>query len=373
MKIGIITFHAAYNYGSMLQAYALQSYLKSIGHYVEIINFRPLTQKALYSSIFNVFHLRNIRDLVLRLLLDPSTIKPICSKRKLFQKFLKEKLNLTVEYNHIEELARVNFDYDILITGSDQIWNTNAYDFSEAYFASFISDKIRKVAYAPSMGPNPENQDVVYLKRMLLGYHAVSVREKRTKLFLENNGIVKNVQLVLDPTMLLSAEDYLSMVDSRPLIEGKYIYYYTPGPKPRHEFLALVDWLGEKLGLDVICDYPFLFCKKYKHLKYYPQVGPLEFLNLVKNAEVVCGASFHLMVFAILFQKNFYCLNGDVDSRMNNLMKTFQLENRIWSLTTTPSRVLENCSQSIDYLKVFSNLQTKKKESENFLYEALKS
>lgn len=331
MKIGIITFHASHNYGSMLQAYALQTYLERQGNKVEIINFRTPKQKAIYAKPLSWGSIHQLKQSVKRLLLDPHSVKVISKKWYLFETFLTRNMNLTREYNTIEELEEASFDYDYVITGSDQIWNTKATDFSEAYFATFT--KAKKIAYAPSMGPEPETQDAGYVKSLLKDYVAVSVREKRTKDFLETNNIYKPVELVLDPTMLLDAEDYESLCTQDPLIKGKYIFYYTPGGI-RPEFMRIAQSIGEKYNLPVITDgtyYPNEM-KDFLDIRQYKVVGPSEFLNLVKNAEVVCGASFHLMVFSILFHKNFYCINGDVDSRMNNLMRIMGLEERIISV-----------------------------------------
>lgn len=331
MKIGIITFHAAFNYGSMLQAYALQTFLEKKGHQVEIINFRPERQKKGYPKPLNFSSKLTTKQSVKRLLLAPSTILPLYKKWYLFDDFLHKHLNLTKEYSTLDELKAANFDYDVLITGSDQIWNTRAFDFSEAYFGKFVSEKTKKVAYAPSMGPEPESQDVSYLKKLLKGYSAVSVREERTKIFLVSNHIYDNVTVVLDPTMLLEGSDYDLLYGKKPLVNGDYIFYYTPGGV-RHEFLSEASKIGKQLNLPVICDscYSPGDLDRYDNVTPYIPVGPAEFLNLIKNAKFVCGASFHLMVFAILFQKNFCCMNGDVDSRMNNLMKECGCEDRIW-------------------------------------------
>lgn len=331
MKIGIITFHAAHNYGSMLQAYALQVYLERQGHKVEIINFRTPKQKSIYAKPLSWEDIPHIKQSVKRLLLDPRSIKDLNKKWQLFETFLTKHLNLTKEYNTVKELKDASFDYDYIITGSDQIWNTKAIDFSEAYFATFT--RLPKIAYAPSMGPEPEVQDASYVKNLLRDYIAVSVREERTKNFLENNNIYKPVELVLDPTMLLDAEEYKSLFSKEPLIKGKYIFYYTPGGI-RPEFMRIAQMIGEKYMLPIITDgtyYPKEM-KDFSDIRQYKAVGPSEFLNLVKNAEIVCGASFHLMVFAILFKKKFYCINGDVDSRMNNLMKIIKMEDRIVSV-----------------------------------------
>lgn len=93
---------------------------------------------------------------------------------------------------------------------------------------------------------------------------------------------------------------------------------------------------------------------RYDNVTPYIPVGPSEFLNLVKNAKVVCGASFHLMVFSILFNKDFYCMNGDVDSRMSNLMKVCGCEDRIWSVIQ-PDKNKINKKLEINHI-VFSNL-----------------
>ena len=332
MKIGIITFHAAHNYGSMLQAYALQTFLERNGNIVEIINFRPKSQRKGYPLpvCFNSKH--NAKLSLLRLLFAPTTIKPLKQKWELFETFLNQHLHVTEEFHTLEELQKAHFDYDVLITGSDQIWNTKAFDFSEAYFGTFISsNKTRKMAYAPSMGPEPEKQNVDYVKHLLTDFKGVSVREERTKRFLVDNGICKDVELVVDPTMLLEVKDYDSLYDQSPIIKEKYVFYYTPG-SVRHEFLSEASKIGKQLGLPVICDtcYAPGDLKRYDNVRSFTTTGPSEFLNLVKNASFVCGASFHLMVFAILFQKDFCCMNGDVDSRMNNLMKMTGMEDKIW-------------------------------------------
>ena len=335
MKIGIITFHASFNYGSMLQAWALQTFLEKQGHEVKIINYRQKSQKTGYDKPITFSSLPNVKRSVKRILLAPATIGSLYCKWNLFDRFMQRWLNLTEEYNTLDELKQAHFGLDVLITGSDQIWNTTVFDFSEAYFGTFVDGNTMKIAYAPSMGPTPESQDVAYLKKLLNGYKAVSVREERTRNFLEDNSICGNVCVVLDPTMLLDAADYNVLYDKKPLIDGQYVFYYTPGFGPRHEFLREAAYIGKQLGLPVVCDncYTPGALRGYYNVHPHVATGPAEFLNLVKNATVVCGASFHLMVFSIIFHKDFYCMNGDVDSRMNNLMKTLCLEDRIWSIT----------------------------------------
>lgn len=363
MKIGIITFHAAFNYGSMLQTYAMQTFLERQGHQVEIINFRPEIQKKAYSKPLKWNDKGNIILSIKRILLTPVEVFKLYRKWNLFNSFLHNYLHITKEFVSLNDLKEYNFDIDLLITGSDQIWNTDAFDFSEAYFGCFLKSNITKVAYAPSMGPSPETQDVNYLKNLLQGYRAVSVREERTKQFIVDHGIFKDVEVVLDPTMLLEGSDYDSLYDKKPLIKGDYIFYYTPGGA-RHEFLQIAENIGMKYNLPIIVENSYTpgDLKRYKHIKAYTAVGPSEFLNLVKNSKIVCGASFHLMVFAVLFNKKFFCINGDVDSRLNNLMKITGNQDCIISIQS-PKNIQ----------KTESNLEDIRKHSENFLVNSINS
>lgn len=369
MKIGIITFHASFNYGSMLQAWALQTFLTKLGHDVEIINFRQKSQKLGYAKPIAFSSLPNVKRSVKRML-APATIRPLYRKWHLFDGFMHRWLNLTAEYNTLDQLRQVGFGLDALVTGSDQIWNTTVFDFSEAYFGTFVGGRTAKIAYAPSMGPDPENQDVAYLKSLLNGYKAVSVREERTRKFLEGNGICNNVSVVLDPTMLLDAADYGILYDQKPLVDGQYIFYYTPGYGPRHEFLREAAYLGRQLNLPVVCDncYTPRALRGYDNIRPHIATGPAEFLNLVKNATVVCGASFHLMVFSILFRKDFYCMNGDVDSRMNNLMKTLRLEERIWSITNKSHNRIAPTEYTAAFAEAYAG---QKRKSQEFLAKSL--
>lgn len=368
MKIGIITFHASFNYGSMLQAYALQTFLERNGHDVEIINFRTAKQKSMYPKPIRFNTYGDIKQNVKRLIFEPKTILPLLKKWSLFDKFLHNRLNISKEYSTVEELKLANFKYDLLITGSDQIWNTDCIDFSEAYFGNFINPSAPKIAYAVSMGPHPETKDSEYYKSQVKNFKAISVREQRTKSFLENNGICDKAQVVLDPTMLLEKEDYLRIIDSKPLINMDYVFYYTPFG-PNHKVLKEAVSIANAKGLPIICDNSYYVnaLKEYNNVIAYPAVGPEQFLNLIKNAKVVCGGSFHLMIFSIIFGKEFYSIGGDVDSRVQNLANIAGVEDRIWSLTNKDRNYIHpyNGNQ-------FSNLKEMKLDSIHFLLDNIK-
>lgn len=368
MKIGIITFHASFNYGSMLQAYALQTFLERNGHEVKIINFRTDKQKGMYPKPLRFNSRNRIKQSFKRILLEPSSIGPLYKKWHLFDQFLNSHLHLTKEFSTEEELNYANLKYDLLITGSDQIWNTDCGDYSDAYFGNFVDNSTPKIAYAVSMGPHPETKNPNYYKKIVKNFKAISVREERTKDFLEKNGIYNNVEVVVDPTMLLSKNNWDELIGDNPLIKGDYMFYYTPFG-PNYKLLDEGVKIANELDLPIVCDnsYGIRSLKNYTMVRPYSAVGPIEFLNLIKNAKVVCGDSFHLMIFSIIFGKEFYSIGGDVDSRVQNLAKLAGVEDRIWSLTD-PSR-----NKIHPYDGITSNsLALTKQKSKQFLKSYLK-
>lgn len=330
MKIGIITFHASHNHGSMLQAWAMQNYLQKKGHKVEIINYRSFQQKKLFFQPFELNNKYSFQSSLKRLFLSPFSFKSFKKKWQLFESFLNSEYNLTKEYNTIEQLYDENFDYDLVVVGSDQIWNTDGLgsgECTEAYFANFVSCK--KIAYAPSFGPDITHVNKDFIKKHLRNFSGLSVRESSGKSFLLDNKLVNSVEVVCDPTLLLEGEDYFQLIESRPLYNEDYIFFYSPHALPIRHF-EIVNKIGQQLGIPVIADrlyYP-KDIKKFSHIKIFPEVGPKEFLNLIKNAQLVVGESFHLLVFSLLLKKSFFCINGDLDNRLSNLLSAVGMQRR---------------------------------------------
>lgn len=337
MKIGIITFHASHNYGSNLQAWALQTYLEKLGHKVEFINYRSYYQKSSYFKLFDFsgkyWYRFALPVTIKRLLLYPSSIKYSLEKWNKFEEFISKELHLSKEYNTLEQLKSATWNYDLAIAGSDQIWVTTA-ETCEAYFLTFLNPSIRKISYAPSLGPNPERIDPNYFADKLKGFEGVSVREVRGQKYLMQHHIVNQCDVVCDPTLLLDGVEYYSLVKDKPLIQKPYIFFYSPSNISQKHF-EIAHLLGEKLGMKVITSEAYYpkDISKFKNIRNYIEVGPKEFLNLVRNATFTIGASFHLLVFSILFHKQFYCINGDKDSRLSNLLEKLKLQKRIVSLS----------------------------------------
>lgn len=328
-SVGILTFHASHNYGSMLQAYALQQTVLSMGYKCEIINFRTERQKQMFRPDYCS---GNLIERLKRLIVQFPHLKETWGKYKLFEKFLHEDLILSEqEYSTIEELEYGNLKYDYYISGSDQIWNTDCFDFDIAYYLPFVH-RGKLIAYAPSMGATPESSKFIDIDiaSLLDRYDKISVREPRTAQFIRGK-YNKEVITVIDPTLLLPINHWKSLIAAKPIIDGDYIFLYSPKFNSFENVYKLAEDISKRYGLKVILsrNHKYLCDKKrWRQFSIKADIGPKEFLNLIKNARIVCCDSFHAVVFSIILQVPFLVMDGMNDSRISNLLEMVGLENR---------------------------------------------
>lgn len=221
MKTATITFHAPNNNGSFLQAYALQKYLTTHFDNIEndIIDFQPEAQQQQY-AVFRKIHSK--KD-ILRNLISIMHYKAISKRNASFSELRKKHLKMTQRCTSTEEVLEIAGKYDLVIAGSDQIWNTTARDFSEAFFLAGIP---KKATYAVSCGSHLNEVDCDRICSAMETFENVSVRENDTREFLENH-TKRSIETVLDPTFLLTKEDYSGLYDKERILKEKYIFLYT--------------------------------------------------------------------------------------------------------------------------------------------------
>lgn len=330
-----ITFHASHNYGSMLQAYALQQTLLGLGVENEIINFRPQKQKKCYPYPKDHYYNSGLTGWMLlkrRIagLIEKPFIGDYCRKFERFEAFLKDNLRLTPELEEINCVDSRVQRYDYYITGSDQCWNTDCWDFDWAYFLDF-SESLNKISYASSFGPNIPHVHQERIAERVNAFKSVSVREQSAADFLMSI-TDREYEVMPDPTLLLTSSDWDRLIDSEPLIAGDYILVYSPGW--RNGLISFAERLSK------IHKLPIIFSNSYgarqrlrvafnKNVRYRLDAGPREFLNLMKNARyAVCG-SFHAIVFALIFKVPFFAIGGGADNRMKTLLTKFGLMDRV--------------------------------------------
>ena len=333
MKIAIITFHASDNCGSQLQTYALSKVIKEhFGVTPDVIDFSNRHQQEVYAT-FRKIH--RVKDLVRNLyrLLFLNLLKPY---HKSFRDFISNYVNLTnVRYSLPEELKTLDGKYDVYIAGSDQVWNTKAYDFDDSYFLDFVT-KGRKIAYATSLGATniiESSRDKIKYTKLVNDFSMLSVREKNAQLLLQTI-TDKPVELLLDPTLLLPKSDWEALAGDEPLIKGKYIFYdaYTYADNPNR----IVKKLSEKYNMPVYIVDANAWAMRRMFMdgfKLAPQFGPKAFLNLIKYSELVLTTSFHGTALSVAMEKRFWFIKTPMlnprDDRAITLLNQLGLFDRL--------------------------------------------
>lgn len=314
-KIGIINFHHADNYGSVLLAYAMAKVLNDMGHEAAIINYQPLKQLAMYSiPVTTGKHW--IKKFLEKICWMPF-MQDLRQKVRRYEDFRKKYIPMTPYTNHADEIKSVCGTFDITIAAGDQIWNPRCNEFEWCYYLDFVENG-KKIAYAPSMGGTTRDtlNDETYrhIINSVSSFNAVSVRDYNTNAVLE-----AAFPITLDPTMLLPIDDWGKMGGSEPLVGGDYIFYYDPFDLD-DDILHAKRFAAEKACKLIACNLYFIFKLNKKNFEYHLDAGPREFLNYIRFAKVCVGRSFHLAVFSILFKKELLIVGGMKDKRIKELM-----------------------------------------------------
>lgn len=344
MKTATITFHASHNYGSMLQAFALQQAIKKLGHENEIINLRTERQKKYYPRPSLAFP-KSIKQAIKQLLTLPY-YKDLQKKYDLFEEFLSQELTLTKEFATKEEIEQANLQYDCFIAGGDQLWNTKPLDFDWSFYLPFTDKK--KISYSASMGPHAEQQvtNRALIKDYLSKFTHIAVREEGTKKIVDDlTG--ESTNITIDPTLLLTKKEWINHLNERPIISGDYILVYSPGFN--RDVYDIAKTIGKRTTIPVYTTnhilnrYPQLWNVKCKLT-----TGPWEFLNILSNAKLVICGSFHAVVFSALFERPFFAVNGEKDNRMKTFLEKTDLTHRTISKENINERISTafNCNFS---------------------------
>ena len=364
MKIDIVTLHRAQNYGSVLQAFALQKQIEKLGHQAYILDYYPerYTNKGLLKRLKNKssrFH-NPLVLLIAKLLIYPSYLK----KGIQFNKFM-HYLNLEKPSFATNEEGMGRFtDADAYCAGSDQIWNSHWNEGVEkALFLDFVPKGKLCFSYAASIGlSNIPANEIDETKLLLDKFEFLSLREDKGVKLVKELGRTDAVQC-LDPTLLMSKEEWSLYADDS--YKGKeYVLTYNLHHDPEIDKCAKA--IASKYHLQIRnISYNWHDIVRHGHLDWCPTVEG--FLGLIKNAKYVVADSFHATAFSIIFEKPFVVITPKVaSSRISSLLKMLELDdyniNKFTSL-----KVIE---QPIDYIRVKSIIATKQRESISFLNKA---
>lgn len=378
-KIGLVTYYGD-NFGACMQAYALQTVLQKLEGNCEIIacpegvpgKVEPKRKsklimnavKALFKG--ELFSRYKTRKFVLEA--NKNTNRRCEAFR---DRYLKIKKN---GYQVWEEFYNQPLDYDVYVCGSDQIWNPTFYgQCHPIYYLDFVSNDKVKIAYAPSLGiKNIEEKDQSDLRKYLSTFDAISVREINAVDILQPF-CAQKVHWVLDPTLLLCEKDYEVLSFDIQLPAKPYIFCYLFGEKENTNQIKRE--VSKRLGLPIV-SIPFVSREILSSDQKLNDVGPADFINLIKNAAFVITDSFHATAFSINFHVPFISLlrqelteRNEMSSRIYSILKQLQLDFRlVKNVEDIPERLMEmDFGTSEELLNIY------REQSLCFLMEGLKT
>ena len=361
-NIATIAFHRAINYGAVLQVYALQKKIEELGGNCTVLDYRNNSLESKHRET-KIGDCKTIKDYIRFIILSKNNNL----KHKAFRAFSESYLNLSKPYYTIDELKKDEQKYDKFITGSDQVWNGNLSNTDPAYFLDFVSNSRKKNSYAASFGFEkvPDNKVGDYYN-MLKDYNEMSVRENQgAKIIKELLGV--DVETVLDPTLLLTKEEWFEIAEDYTKNEKYILIYGFGGAKYKMNFAKN---LSKKTGCKIVHIVNPYFNER--GILYEKSLGPKEFLGIFKNAQYIVTNSFHGTAFAINFNKEFFVEPLSeafgTNSRLTNILDLFGLKDRLIF-----SEDISMYDKAIDYDNVNKVLNGERKNSLEFIRKIINS
>lgn len=355
MRIGTITFHTAINYGAVLQTYALYKALKNKNQEVKVIDYRaPFNEKRFSPVSFSYFlNIRNLYGVFFK------NSYQSYNKEK-FESFLQTNIEFTSPIFKKEELVELNGSFDTFITGSDQVWNLACTEGDDSYYLQFVRDPVKRNSYAASLGYTvlPNSKESKY-KSLIEGFNNISVRES-AGVEIVNKLTNKSAELVLDPTLLLTKGQWREIADFSIVPQQKYLLLYLMSEDK--VIINDAKKYAKDHGLEIIYINQRLF--KLRGARNLKDISPEQWVGLFMYADAVFTNSFHGLVFAINFERNFftrYIPRSIANSRLQTILDALDLHHR-----RIDSESINFVSQ-INYNEVEEKLSLLRSKSYNFL------
>lgn len=369
MKIGIITWFTGPNYGTNLQAIALQYYLRKRGYEVNLINYEVPPVKVI----------KNKKSFIRKVLYQPKNcaIKLVMNKYKYqiaerdrkLRNSITAKCILTPEVKTIDELVKICNEFDLLICGSDQIWNPNWYD--KFYFADYAEVITNRISYGPSIGVNKIPDSVaIRIQHGLRQFKAVSVREEKAVELLAPY-LSEKPQVVVDPTLLLTSEEWMDIFPDYGYKGDDYLFAFFLNDEKKH--LEATKKFAKMLNCKLIL-VPYKGTTYLQKADIRAGAGLEDMLNLIRNSKYVITDSFHITVFSIIHRKQFYTFQRFKEDeftsqniRVTNLLRMVDLSERLIPYQSTKIDMLED----INYDGPVEKLNIEIEKSKEFLKNSI--
>lgn len=369
--IAILTlYYHNYNYGGLLQAYALQKAITKLGYQAKQISYllesgydgwnsikasmkKPMAHlyhRAKYGKWFDQYMVR----------------------QKKFEAFAE-----TIPHTEVvtaQTISKLNDQYDCFICGSDQIWNPIGWQ--PTLFFDFLSDDKKRISYAASIArDNLTEEEYAFMKPYLDKFSAISVREKKSADMLNRKFQKLNVQVVPDPVFLLEKDEWANLIFKSKENDESYIFAYFLGENEENRQKAIQYATNQKLKIRFASYLDYAqseWDKKHSEL-LVPPMGVEEFLQNIANAELVLTDSFHAAAFSSILKTPFYALprfkvndKTSMNSRILNLVQELEIPERYTDKLDTKYEWREGELKNIEY-----NLQRMKKCGLKYLQQAV--
>ncbi|MCD7780298.1 MAG: polysaccharide pyruvyl transferase family protein, partial [Candidatus Gastranaerophilales bacterium] len=376
-----------HNYGSVLQALATQMALDKLGYENETIDISGLEKeiksakikyfiKASLTSDILLSKIGMTKTVFIRKFSNNTYALNTRIRSKKFETFIKDSFKLSQVYTSKKELEeKCNSNYNSVLVGSDQLW-LPANIAGDYYTLNFVPSDVNTIAYATSFGQEVLPKDIakkaeVFLRKI----KHIGVREEAGQRLIKKLAD-RDVPIVCDPTLLFSAEDWLTIQKTERIIKDKYIFCYFLGNNPPHRAFAkrLRNATGYKIVALTHLDEYVKSDDKYADETPY-DIDPADFLNLIVNAEYVCTDSFHCTVFSILYKKNIFTFprskRKTISSTNNRLVSLFNLVGIEEALMNGDEDIEKCLHKDIDFERVNEKIETVREESFLYLQNAL--
>lgn len=366
MKIGILTFHRALNYGAVLQCYSLKELLCGLGHDVEIIDYRPsAVERSRIVFSWSSFKKRDLKNKIKYLCLIPSSYYYKRKASVIFDVFIEENFLFSKIVKSSGDIPQY---YDVIIFGSDQIWSPKLCDgFDPIFYGEFPKGNMRFVSYAASLEgyQSFSSQDWSYVESRLCCLDGLSVREKSfgKELALHTSCRAK---WVVDPTLLVSSSILEKIMEIPPFKNYIFLYTAQPGDEP-YQVAKNIAKQRNCIIVRARNTQRLNILNRERGVKNIKACSPNLFLGLIHYADCVVTNSFHATAISLQFEKDFYVVNCKYSNRILNLLEAMGLSERYISSVDMVDQV-----KPIDYSRVHSCLKELSECSLDFLIDNIR-
>lgn len=376
MRIAITTWHSGPNAGTFFQLYGLYKYLSNRGHHVEVVDYihtdpNDFLPRGWYYYLSQPIALlkRKVNRKKQQTSFRVNTLafkEEISVREERFRKAYSQ-LNFTTKIRTEEEFRKLNDDFDAFIVGSDQVWNAGM--LNRRYFLDYVTAGKIKASYGPSMGSGlvlPYQRKM--FKKYLQSFNYISTREKKLADIL-NKELEQHVEHVLDPSMLISKDEYMQMshLPEQFKPDTYLLCYFMPNNKKQRK--QIVDY-AKMHDLRIVIMAMFASDYNSKDAEIYSTAGPEEFLGLIANAAAVFTSSFHCTIFSILFNRDLFVFKQFATSKSADINQRFEEQLQIYGIDRLigwEDDITEEQMRPIDYAKVNKIFEERLSTSKRYL------